>query len=196
MINTNTRIRCIKYNNNGNEICIGTKNGKILIYSNDLNTKIKEVIISKSIIQTIQYSPNNKIVAVGSHDCNIYIINTNNYNIVTKLLGHHSYITALDFSLDNYTIQSNSGDYELLYWNVNNGKQINNINDMKDVVWSTCSCTLGWGVQGIWPPNADGTDVSLCMFVRGCGDGGACICVDGCGWMCMCVFLFVCEYND
>jgi hypothetical protein len=31
---------------------------------------------------------------------------------------------------------------------------------MRDVTWDTQTCVLGWSVQGIWPPNTDGTDVN------------------------------------
>ena len=26
--------------------------------------------------------------------------------------------------------------------------------------WNTQTCVLGWGVVGIWPPGADGTDIN------------------------------------
>jgi WD40 repeat protein len=75
--------------------------------------------------------------------------------------GHHSYITALDFSSQGDRLQTTSGDYELLFWDAADGQQILSATEMKDVQWATCTCTLGWGVQGIWPAGADGTDVSL-----------------------------------
>ena len=31
---------------------------------------------------------------------------------------------------------------------------------MKDTDWDSWTCTLGWPVQGIWPPSADGTDIN------------------------------------
>ena len=31
---------------------------------------------------------------------------------------------------------------------------------MRDAQWATWTCTLGWPVQGIWPAEADGTDVN------------------------------------
>lgn len=31
---------------------------------------------------------------------------------------------------------------------------------MKDVEWVSQTCILGWPVQGIWPPGADGTDIN------------------------------------
>ena len=29
-----------------------------------------------------------------------------------------------------------------------------------NVCWDTFTCTLGWPVQGIWPPGSDGTDIN------------------------------------
>merc|ERR1711924_273186 len=31
---------------------------------------------------------------------------------------------------------------------------------LRDEKWNTWTCTLGWPVQGIWPEEADGTDVN------------------------------------
>lgn len=33
---------------------------------------------------------------------------------------------------------------------------------MRDVEWATNSCTLSFSTIGIWPENADGTDVNAC----------------------------------
>merc|ERR1712146_62905 len=31
---------------------------------------------------------------------------------------------------------------------------------VRDTKWNTSQSILGWGVKGIWPPEADGTDVN------------------------------------
>jgi microtubule-associated protein-like 6 len=88
--------------------------------------------------------------------------------------GHSSYITHLDFSRDSRWIQSTCGAYELLFWDVrspNPGRaytskkpkrirQQTSASAMRDIEWSTWTCTLGWPVQGIWPKCADGTDIN------------------------------------
>ena len=39
---------------------------------------------------------------------------------------------------------------------------------LRDAEWATQTCTLGFPVQGIWPPCADGTDVNAaCRSSRG-----------------------------
>ena len=39
---------------------------------------------------------------------------------------------------------------------------------MRDVQWATWTCTLGWPVQAIWPPGADGTDINaVCRSISG-----------------------------
>jgi WD40 repeat protein len=78
------------------------------------------------------------------------------------LKGHSAYITHIDWSCDNYLIRSTCGGYELLYWDVSAGTQFLSTAGTigADVLWSTETCTLGFQVMGIWPPNADGTDVN------------------------------------
>merc|ERR1711865_388438 len=74
--------------------------------------------------------------------------------------GHSSYITHIDFSANSKYLQTNCGAYELLFWDVRNGKQITSASSLRDQDWETWTCTLGWPVQGIWPPEADGMDVN------------------------------------
>ncbi|RHY99794.1 hypothetical protein DYB31_016736, partial [Aphanomyces astaci] len=50
--------------------------------------------------------------------------------------------------------------YELLFCDTTTGKQMKSARALKDVVWDTWTCVLGWPVQGIWPEFADGTDVN------------------------------------
>lgn len=118
-------------------------------------------------ISDIKFTPNGKWLAAGSHDNKIYLysvdISDRTKLTLTKrkvFAKHSSYITHLDFSLDSRYMQSNCGAYELLFCDVPTGRQITSATDVKDVVWDTWSCVLGWPVQGIWPPCADGTDIN------------------------------------
>eukprot|EP01015_Nassula_variabilis_P015377 TRINITY_DN2294_c0_g1_i3.p1 TRINITY_DN2294_c0_g1~~TRINITY_DN2294_c0_g1_i3.p1 ORF type:complete len:168 (+),score=13.09 TRINITY_DN2294_c0_g1_i3:108-611(+) len=75
--------------------------------------------------------------------------------------GHSSYITHLDWTEDSSSLHSTCGAYELLYWDGTTGKQITSgASAFRDEKWATWTCTLGWPVQGIWPMNADGTDIN------------------------------------
>jgi microtubule-associated protein-like 6 len=80
-----------------------------------------------------------------------------------KLAGHHSTITHMDFSLDGAFLMSNCTSYEILFFDVSTGKQMTSGASMlKDENWDSWTCTLGWPVQGIFPPCSDGTDVNAC----------------------------------
>ena len=69
--------------------------------------------------------------------------------------------------------QSNCGAHELLYWKVwdshpEDGRQVlrpgqvKTTNAMRDVKWQSQSTLFGWHMRGIWPEDADGTDVNAC----------------------------------
>jgi WD40 repeat protein len=125
-------------------------------------------------ISDVKFSPDGHMLAVGSHDNYIDIYATA-YVQQTKTIaasfslrhlkrcrGHTSYVTHLDWSEDNRLIRSTCGAYELMYWDVSTGKQSLSSYDTleADTEWHTHTCVLGFHVMGIWPKNADGTDVN------------------------------------
>mmetsp|Transcript_34585 Transcript_34585/g.25729 ORF Transcript_34585/g.25729 Transcript_34585/m.25729 type:complete len:160 (-) Transcript_34585:927-1406(-) len=85
-----------------------------------------------------------------------------NLKPLKKLRGHHSTITHFDFALDGNSLMSNCTSYEILFFNVGDGKQNTSASAFKDEMWKTWTCTLGWPVQGIFPPCADGSDINAC----------------------------------
>ena len=99
-------------------------------------------------------------MAVGADDAKIYLLDTKTFGSRAICVGHHSTVTHIDFSRDAVNLQSVSSDYELLFWDVATGKQRKSPSEVRDVAWNSFSCILGWPVQGVWPPNADGTDVN------------------------------------
>jgi WD40 repeat protein len=126
----------------------------------------------KQWISDIKFSPDGASLAVGAHDNGIYL-----YSIIAAAAGsvepvqfikrakfakHNSYITHFDFTADSQRLRSNCGAYELLFSDANTGAQIGSASSLKDAQWSSSTCTLGWAVQGIWPPCADGTDIVSC----------------------------------
>ena len=113
-----------------------------------------------SYIYGLEFSPDSQLLAIGSHDNNIYVLDTKTYSTKAICKGHHSYITGLDFTVDSTTLQTTSGDYELLFWDANTGKQIKSPSSTQNSLWSTWSLPFGWPVQGIFPPNSDGTDIN------------------------------------
>jgi WD40 repeat protein len=115
---------------------------------------------AKQWISDVKFSPDGKSLAVGAHDNGIYLYTVGQqFKRRAKFAKHNSYITHLDFTADSQRLRSNCGAYELLFSDANTGAQIGSASSLKDAQWSSSTCTLGWAVQGIWPPCADGTDV-------------------------------------
>lgn len=154
-----SKARAVAYSPDGFQLAVGLFDGTVKILQNDLKD-LKTVKVAKAWIQCMRYSLDLASLAVGSHDNNIYILETRNYSIRAVCRGHHSYIKQLDFNSDGNKLQSVSGDYEILFWDATNGNQIKSPTSVRDEVWATWSCTLGWPVQGIWPAGADGTDIN------------------------------------
>ncbi|GJQ81508.1 hypothetical protein Trydic_g14660 [Trypoxylus dichotomus] len=159
------------YNPESTEIAVGCVNGKWLVLNAENLDIIAEFTDGEEPIQVIQYAPNGNMVAIGSRDNYVYIYERSDdstYNKLGKCVGesgssgHSSYITHVDWSADNQYIRTNSGDYELLYWNAETRKQETRSSSMRDVEWATNTCTITFNTVGIWPPDADGTDINAC----------------------------------
>jgi len=115
---------------------------------------------SKEWISDVKFSPDGVTLAIGSHDNVIYLHNTTDWSVRGQCEKHNSYITHFDFSKDSQYLQSNCGAYELLYFDANTAAHEPKSSLLKDVDWASQTSVLGWAVQGIWPPCADGTDIN------------------------------------
>jgi len=167
--------RACAYSPDGTMIAVGfgsgasgkekkTVDGKVCVFSIDKNGELimsNEAKDAREWISDIKFTPDGKTLAVGSHDNSVYLYSTfQKFKKRAKFSKHNSYITHFDISNDSHYMQSNCGAYELLFSDVLTGKQISSSSSLKDVQWSSWTCTLGWPVQGIWPPNTDGTDIN------------------------------------
>lgn len=103
-------------------------------------------------ISVVKYSPDGSVLAVGSVDGNIYLYNVINRGTrLTKksvLLEHRCALKSLDFSQNAAFLQTADVQNKLLHWDVASGARIENMKAMRDIVWSTWSCEVGWPVNG------------------------------------------------
>lgn len=123
---------------------------------------------AKEWISDIKFGYNTLII--GSHDNCIYVYDfeesedENDVTIKRKFAPmnkHSSYITHMDVSQDSCFLQSTCGAYELLFWDLNTGKQLTRgASQLKDELWNSWTCNLGWPVQGIYPKCTDGTFIN------------------------------------
>ncbi|XP_076252565.1 echinoderm microtubule-associated protein-like 2 isoform X2 [Rhynchophorus ferrugineus] len=156
----------VAFSQDGAVILVGCVNGKWLIFDTQTRELLGQHADGNEPIQTIKFSPDGSLVALGSRDNQIYIYQVSEdgmkYSRVGRCSGHSSFITHLDWAVDNQTLRSNSGDYELLYWNAGTCRQIPQPSLMRDLDWASNTCTLTFNTIGIWPENADGTDINYC----------------------------------
>ena len=174
VLNLKSKARAVSYSPDGTKIAVGIgapsgrrdkkdKNeGSFRIFNEADLTLLHETRDSKQFISEIRFSPDGKTLAVGSHDNSVYLYNVlQHFKRKAKFNKHNSYITHLDFTSDSKFLQSTCGAYELLYSETNKGQQIGSASSLRDAEWDTWTSTLGWPVQGIWPPEADGTDINM-----------------------------------
>ncbi|XP_028161969.1 echinoderm microtubule-associated protein-like 2 isoform X3 [Ostrinia furnacalis] len=160
------RAQCCAWSADGGVIAVGALSGRWMVFDPHSREMLASHHDGTEPIQTIQYSPDNRLVALGSRDNFIYVYRVDDagarYSRVGKCLGHSSYITHLDWSEDSQYIRSNSGDYELLFWNATTCRQVTSASSMRDVAWASNSCPITFTTVGVWPENADGTDINTC----------------------------------
>lgn len=155
------KARSISINSSASLVAVGFKDGSFKI----LETNLWSIKISKKDrreeIGDLKFSPDDSKLAVGSHDNFVDIYNTRDYKRICMCKGHSSFITHLDWSVDSRYLHTNCGAYELLFWETETGRQqTSGASALRDEPWATFTLVIGWPVQGIYPPYADGTDVN------------------------------------
>ncbi|XP_069116291.1 echinoderm microtubule-associated protein-like 2 isoform X5 [Argopecten irradians] len=153
-------------NPNGNLAAIGTETGRWYVLDLSTHEIVSTHTDGNEQIECLLFSPDGGYLALGSRDNYVYIYEVlddgQRYNRIGRCQGHSSFITHIDWSVDGQNLVSNSGDYEVLYWAVPSCKQVTSASSLRDVEWATQNCTLSFNTAGIWPDDADGTDVNNC----------------------------------
>jgi len=152
----------------GSLLVVGTSVGKWMAMDAQTRDVYDTHIDGHEPIQVVKMSPNGNLLAVGSRDNNIYIYQTGHvdrrpkFNRMGRCTGHSSFITHLDWAVDSIHLRSNSGDHEILFWNTEICRQVAQSSQLRDLQWSSDTCTLSFATFGIWPEGADGSDVNSC----------------------------------
>jgi len=95
--------RACAFNQQGNEIAIGFRDGSFRIYSlnyaKGIQCKLKYTKpLSKEWIEDLKYSPDGNYLAVASHDNKTYIMDCNKGKFVKKFGKGSSFISSIDWN--------------------------------------------------------------------------------------------------
>ncbi|CAO2626695.1 Echinoderm microtubule-associated protein-like 2 [Lemmus lemmus] len=156
--------RSAGFHPSGSVLAVGTVTGRWLLLDTDTRDLVAIHTDGNEQISVVSFSPDGAYLAVGSHDNLVYVYTVDQggrkVSRLGKCSGHSSFITHLDWAQDSTCFVTNSGDYEILYWDAATCKQITSADTVRNVEWATATCVLGFGVFGIWPEGADGTDIN------------------------------------
>uniref|UniRef100_A0A8C7E5U2 EMAP like 2 n=1 Tax=Naja naja TaxID=35670 RepID=A0A8C7E5U2_NAJNA len=156
--------RSAGFHPNGSVLVVGTVTGRWLVLDTETRDLVAIHTDGGEPISVVSFSPDGKYLALGSHDNFVYIYLVSEggrkYSRVGKCSGHSSFITHLDWAFDSSCLVTNSGDYEILYWDPSTCRQVTSAEAVRNQEWATATCVLGFGVFGIWPEGADGTDIN------------------------------------
>ncbi|XP_013210321.1 echinoderm microtubule-associated protein-like 2 isoform X3 [Microtus ochrogaster] len=156
--------RSAGFHPSGSVLAVGTVTGRWLLLDTDTHDLVAIHTDGNEQISVVSFSPDGAYLAVGSHDNLVYVYTVDQggrkVSRLGKCSGHSSFITHLDWAQDSTCFVTNSGDYEILYWDAATCKQITSADAVRNVEWATATCVLGFGVFGIWPEGADGTDIN------------------------------------
>ncbi|NP_620276.3 echinoderm microtubule-associated protein-like 2 isoform 2 [Rattus norvegicus] len=156
--------RSAGFHPSGSVLAVGTVTGRWLLLDTDTRDLVAIHTDGNEQISVVSFSPDGAYLAVGSHDNLVYVYTVDQggrkVSRLGKCSGHSSFITHLDWAQDSTCFVTNSGDYEILYWDAATCKQITSADTVRNVQWATATCVLGFGVFGIWPEGADGTDIN------------------------------------
>ncbi|XP_034361166.1 echinoderm microtubule-associated protein-like 2 isoform X1 [Arvicanthis niloticus] len=156
--------RSAGFHPSGSVLAVGTVTGRWLLLDTDTRDLVAIHTDGNEQISVVSFSPDGAYLAVGSHDNLVYVYTVDQggrkVSRLGKCSGHSSFITHLDWAQDSTCFVTNSGDYEILYWDPATCKQITSTDTVRNVEWATATCVLGFGVFGIWPEGADGTDIN------------------------------------
>jgi len=120
-------------------------------------------------ITVIRFSPNGNYLAVGSLDTTISV-----YDVIRGYVKHsvcndfNGFVSQLDWSFDSKFLRTNSGFFELSFYDVVGGTDFEDGEDaltlepkeVRDIVWSTSTCTLSWSNLGVHPTDRQQVQVN------------------------------------
>ena len=151
--------RALAWSPDGTKLCVGLggdstammKDGTYVILDANKLEVVHEDRKSKLWITGVKYSPDGNLIGMSSTDGRIYIHHADSYDLKIVTQKAQQPIVAFDWDASGEYLQCTTPDFRLLFFTVEDGKAVASNAKLRDTVWDTQTCTLGWNVQGVWP---------------------------------------------
>lgn len=105
--------------------------------------------LQSSAVLAVTFSPDGTKLAAACADKCIHVFGENFRKRCALLKGPTTAPFKLDFDVTSSVLQSNVIGREIFFWDAQSGRQLLNVFPLRDTVWATWTCTLGWAVHGI-----------------------------------------------
>eukprot|EP01012_Entosiphon_sulcatum_P008903 TRINITY_DN14896_c0_g1_i1.p1 TRINITY_DN14896_c0_g1~~TRINITY_DN14896_c0_g1_i1.p1 ORF type:complete len:736 (-),score=152.62 TRINITY_DN14896_c0_g1_i1:828-3005(-) len=151
---------CCTFSPDGALLAVGYNEGSVSIFETtswheELRRKHRRRRIS-----CLKFSPDGNVLAVASADGFIDFHATKQEFQRLRFCQAPSVVLHFDWSADGKWIRAVTQTYELLFLDTQSAALVGEPATLRDCVWHTQECVLGWGVQGIWPKYSDCADVN------------------------------------
>ncbi|CAM9122646.1 unnamed protein product [Ascophyllum nodosum] len=162
--------RAVAYSPDGDKIAVGFGmpikenskqfDGKWIVLQEDDFQVLHAARDSQKHITDIKWTSDGQSLGMGAADGKVYVYSTSDrYSLTAVLTTHNSPIVALDFSKDGRYVRSTCQAYEFFSHEASTGMVIPAASRLKNLEWATQTVLFSWASQGIWPAEADGTEV-------------------------------------
>ncbi|XP_076452111.1 echinoderm microtubule-associated protein-like CG42247 [Babylonia areolata] len=135
-------------------MAVGTTTGVVTMYGCADGKERNSIQVGKAQVNALSFSRDGKQLAVGCDDGFVHVCVVHEdgqiYRLRSSPLGHGSTsIKHLDWSSDGRYLQTALGDHDLVFWDVSN-MQKKTMTWLRDVLWFTFTCPVGYPLVGPW----------------------------------------------
>ena len=156
--------RAVAFSSDGSMICVGHENGAFSVWDSMTLTPVLPFTRKReAAISDASFSPDGRFVALAMGPTglvDVYFVKKN-FEYVGTCQGAVSEVRRIDWNKASSLIQCTTTSYEVVRFNMPKC-ELNQAPDVRDEVWASQRCPIGWPVQGIWEHCNDGTDVNSC----------------------------------
>ncbi|CAG0880321.1 unnamed protein product [Cyprideis torosa] len=135
----------------GNQLSVGSIDGHVTVLRGDTGKHVVTFRVANAPLSCLTYHPDGSHLAVGSQNGSFYVYRSERGGYIYRKLyslDTTQPLAHLDWSLRGDYIRAESQDHAMSVWNLKTSNEETADNKIKDIEWTTQSCTLSWSTAG------------------------------------------------